>query len=397
MGSGAPRTERLTCRGYRDLSTLRRVNPSQLRSATKRNQPRSELLAFSRPAPPFAAALRCHGIAMSEREFDNELHAPEDSLADSGTPAWRDEVAARMQQYRSRRKSKGPKYPSLQLPFERPELSRSVGSEPASRSSLALDLVVESAVDQRIDTRATNPVEAARQALSPAELPDQPLFFQDLRSEAAPSVERPRPEVIAGGTNLIEFPRYSAPPVDWDELAEPVVERPRILEVPELAPPQPALGGILLEPGAEPEAKVDPAAQLRPASIQRRLLATALDAIFVSMVTGLGAWIFLQMAHEVPPRPQLLIASVLIAATSWLGYQYLLLVLAGATLGQSLCKLELVAFDGCVPTMARRRWRGLSSLLSAASVMLGYAWALLDENGLCWHDRISQTYLRRKS
>jgi len=335
---------------------------------------------------------------MSEPKFDcNEMN--EDPTRESPTgeasPDWREEIAARMQQYRSRRKSRGPKYPSLQLPFERPELARTVASEPVSRSSLALDLVVESAVDQRIDTRATSPVEATRQALSPAQLPDEPLFFQDQRSEAAPSVERPRPEVIAGSTNLIEFPRYSAPPVDWDELAEPVIERPRILDVPELAPPQPALGGILLERAAEPEAKVDPAAQLRPASIQRRLLATALDVLFVFLVTGLGAWIFLQLTHEVPPRPQLLATSVLVGAISWFGYQYLLLVLAGATLGQSVCKLELIAFDGCAPTMVRRRWRWLSSLLSAASVMLGYAWAFLDESGLCWHDRISRTYLRK--
>ena len=335
---------------------------------------------------------------MSEREFDlNEMNEDPgaESLAGEATPDWREEIAARMQQYRSRRKSRGPKYPSLQLPFERPELSRPAASEPVSRSSLALDLVVESAVDQRIDTRATSPVEAPRQVISPAQLPDEPLFFQDQRSEAVPSVERLRPEVIAGVTNLIEFPRYSAPPVDWDELAEPVIERPRILDVPELAPPQPALGGILLERAAEPETKVDAAAQLRPASIQRRLLASALDALFVFLVTGLGAWVFLQLTHEVPPRPQLLIASVLIAATSWLGYQYLLLVLAGATLGHRLCKLELVTFDGEVTKMAQRRWRWLSSLLSAAAVMLGYAWALLDENGLCWHDRISRTYLRK--
>jgi len=336
---------------------------------------------------------------MSEREFDlNEMNEDlrAESFAGEATPDWREEIAARMQQYRSRRKSRGPKYPSLQLPFERPELPRTGTSEPVSRSSLALDLVAESAVDQRIDTRAANLVEAARQALSPAQLPDEPLFFQDLRSESASSVERLRPEMTGGGTNLIEFPRYSAPPMDWDELAEPVIERPRILDVPELAPPQPALGGILLERAAEPEVKIDRAAQLRPASIQRRLLAAAIDAVFVLLTTSLGAWVFLQLTHEVPPRPQLLIASVLIAAIFWLGYQYLLLVVAGATLGQSLCKLELVVFDGSVTKMAQRRWRWLSSLLSAAAVMLGYAWALLDENRLCWHDRISRTYLRRK-
>jgi len=337
---------------------------------------------------------------MSEREFDlNEMNESPtaDAPAGGASPAWREEITARMQQYRSRRKSRGPKYPSLQLPFERPEPSRTNTSEPASRSSLALDRTVDTAIHRDTDMRAARPVESQRVMLDPAHLPDQPLFFQDLRPEPALPLENPRSEATSGGTNLIEFPRYSAPPVDWDELAEPVIERPRILDVPELAPPQPALGGILLERAAEPEVKVDSAAQLRPASIQRRLLAAALDAVFVLLTTSLGAWVFLQLTHEVPPRPQLLIASVLIAATFWLGYQYLLLVVTGATLGQSLCKLELVAFDGGVTKMAQRRWRWLSSLLSAAAVMLGYAWALLDENGLCWHDRISRTYLRRKT
>jgi hypothetical protein len=26
---------------------------------------------------------------------------------------------------------------------------------------------------------------------------------------------------------------------------------------------------------------------------------------------------------------------------------------------------------------------------------LGLAWAIFDENHLCWHDRLSQTYLRK--
>ena len=40
-----------------------------------------------------------------------------------------------------------------------------------------------------------------------------------------------------------------------------------------------------------------------------------------------------------------------------------------------------------------RRWRVLASYLSAFSLGLGYLWSVLDEDGLCWHDRITHTHL----
>jgi uncharacterized RDD family membrane protein YckC len=371
-------------------------------------------LSFWRSPDPiliFAVALCCHGIAMSEREFDYEAMKessagevspllPLSASADATSPDWREEIATRMQQYRSRRKSRGPKYPSLQLPFERAEFSRAV--EPASRSSLAVERAFDRVFDRadsleeaRIDRHAAAPAEVPV-ALSPAQFPDEPLFFQDLRMEPAPPVESARPAAATTATNLIEFPRYGDP-VDLEELAEPIFDRPRILEVPDLVPPRPALGGILLEPVAEPEASANPEEQLRPASMGRRLFATVFDILFVLLATALGGWMCVQWTQEVPPQPQLLMTAVAATVFFWLGYQYLLLVLAGATLGQRLCKLELVTLEGSAPKMAQRRWRWLSSLLSAASMMLGYAWAFLDEKNLCWHDRISRTYLRRMS
>jgi hypothetical protein len=35
----------------------------------------------------------------------------------------------------------------------------------------------------------------------------------------------------------------------------------------------------------------------------------------------------------------------------------------------------------------------LASYLSAASLGMGYAWLFLDEDNLCWHDRITHTFL----
>jgi hypothetical protein len=35
----------------------------------------------------------------------------------------------------------------------------------------------------------------------------------------------------------------------------------------------------------------------------------------------------------------------------------------------------------------------MASFLSAFSIGLGYLWSLLDDSGLCWHDRITRTSL----
>jgi hypothetical protein len=44
-----------------------------------------------------------------------------------------------------------------------------------------------------------------------------------------------------------------------------------------------------------------------------------------------------------------------------------------------------------------RRWRVLASFLSAVSLGMGYVWVFLDEDSLCWHDRITRTHLARRA
>ena len=78
------------------------------------------------------------------------------------------------------------------------------------------------------------------------------------------------------GARILEFPRSAAAPAPvLDELAEPVMDRPRILEVPELVLPPPALGGILIEPVEEPAKERRPGFELplQAAPMSRRLLA----------------------------------------------------------------------------------------------------------------------------
>jgi len=85
----------------------------------------------------------------------------------------------------------------------------------------------------------------------------------------------------------------------------------------------------------------------------------------------------LEITQEIPPQPQLLISALVAAGILFFSYQYLLMVYGGTTLGLRACRLELVALDGTIPGRKQRRWRLLAALLSAASLMLGYAW-------FCW-------------
>ena len=80
-----------------------------------------------------------------------------------------------------------------------------------------------------------------------------------------------------------------------------------------------------------------------------------------------------------------------------MGYQYLLLVHSGSTPGLKLARLELRRFDSGPVPRRLRRWRVLASVLSGLSLALGYAWCFMDEDELCWHDRITHTYMAPKA
>jgi uncharacterized RDD family membrane protein YckC len=80
----------------------------------------------------------------------------------------------------------------------------------------------------------------------------------------------------------------------------------------------------------------------------------------------------------------------------WAAYQYLLVVYAASTPGLRAAGLELARFDGTSTSRSLRRWRVLAAWLSAVSLGMGYAWVFLDEDGLCWHDRITHTYVAPK-
>jgi uncharacterized RDD family membrane protein YckC len=219
-------------------------------------------------------------------------------------------------------------------------------------------------------------------------------------SRAAVPQPVPENEERESSAKIIEFPRSAAIPVfQADELAEPVWDRPRIVEAPEVMPLPPAMGGILIEtaPERNPPKRPRENVPLQSASLGLRMLAGLVDGlILMAALTAFGA-IFLRINPERAPMPLVAGGLAIVAALLWAAYEFLFIVYTGSTPGLRAARLRLARFDGSPLPRRLRRWRVLTSFLSALSLGLGYLWSVLDEDGLCWHDRITRTHVQRPS
>jgi uncharacterized RDD family membrane protein YckC len=303
-----------------------------------------------------------------------EAAVAEDIRLSDDAEAWRQEVAARLERYRARRRPRVPRYPSLFLPFE--------SLESRTRSPIVSDPPASPLPLQTLANTALQIAEGAPVASAGVD-----------SATAAPE----SPELAA---NVIEFPRSAAIPVfRASELAEPVLDRPRIVEAPEILPPPPALGGILIEPAAtrDSEKKGSADATVSPATIGQRLAAGLVDGLILGAALAAFAAIFVRLNPERPPLPVLVITTLAVALSLWCTYEFLFVIYTGSTPGLRALKLQLVRFDGSPVHRRLRRWRVLASFLSAFSLGLGFLWSVLDEDGLCWHDRITRTHIQTPS
>jgi hypothetical protein len=317
------------------------------------------------------------------------------------SPAWREEVAARLNRYQSRRKPRPPRYPSLRLRFEdggsagvRDESSsESSAFSQTSRQALALDEFAGKP-DPSWQRAACGEI-----AASESHAPHKDSF--SAASESRSSAPLPgESSGVVPTAKIIEFPRsWTSPAPPLDELAEPIVSGPRILEVPDVVSPPPALGGITIEAARQTEMEKRPGIDfpLQSASPLRRILSAVLDNVIIAVACVLFATIFWKLTALRPPPLQIVEMAGGLAGLFWAAYQYMLIVYSGTTPGLRLARLQLSCFDGRPAGRTLRRWRVLASFLSAVSLGMGYFWVFLDEDSLCWHDRITHTYLAPKN
>ncbi len=314
------------------------------------------------------------------------------------TDSWRVEVAARVERYRTRRKPRTPHYPSLLLPFDPPES----WSRPAPPGGSAAGATAPAQAGQDF---------ACQVQEDPGTVGTPSLAESHQRSEEAPY------RYPEGSGKVIEFPRSAAIPVyQASELADPVFDydRPRIVEAPEILPPPPALGGMLIESATQQEPADGRAGANSPlasasASIARRALAALVDGFVLVVALVVFGAIFLRLNPSLNPDlnlslspvrgllPMLAAALGLVALLFWMAYEFLFLVYTGSTPGLRAARLRLAGFDGLPLNRRSRRWRVLASFLSAFSAGLGYFWCVLDQDGLCWHDRITRTHIQSES
>lgn len=129
------------------------------------------------------------------------------------------------------------------------------------------------------------------------------------------------------------------------------------------------------------------------ASLHERRMAGALDAALILFAYGSFLALFSVLGGRL--QASKVDAAVLTATLGLFYAQYFALFtfFGGVTPGMMWRGLRLATFDGHEPQLRDKAWRTFGYLVSAGTLMLGFLWALWDEDRLCWHDRISHTHL----
>ncbi|HYH00937.1 MAG TPA: RDD family protein [Terriglobales bacterium] len=316
---------------------------------------------------------------------------------------WRDAISSKLDSYRNRRgRNRLSGNYTMHLDFDR-SAGRATYAAATAATAPALSSLVEPqpSVEDEVspapeDSAVCDPIgsESSYSGNEEAryDVPEQPEPALEQAVEPVPVAPKRRPQ-----PRIIEFPRLfpvERREVSADELAEPVLDRPRIIDVPEETEQiELPLADIDFTPEQAPETLADIETPIQVAGVSQRIFAALADGLLVLVATAMFAGIVLNVTKGLPSNKLVLGMALMVPCVFWGLYQYLFLVHAAATPGMRMAQLRLACFTG-EPTNRRiRRSRALAMLLSCASAGLGLAWAFVDEDTLCWHDKISRTYL----
>ncbi|HVG91015.1 MAG TPA: RDD family protein [Alphaproteobacteria bacterium] len=299
----------------------------------------------------------------------------------AANPAWRREIVSRVQQHRARRRRAADPN-ALELDFSA-DTPYSFGAEqdgamppPPERFH---EIVIPQNMVKPVMGRPEPPKVIRFPRTQPARIPTVEEVMLDELEQAVPAPEAP--------WIMEAMEAHDSVPA---ERALPEVTPSLAGEQMELLPSFSDIRLELEDARYDNEPEVIP----RPAPLGQRCISGVVDAALVFIATGAFAITFLELAEEMPQSRMTLVCLLAAAGIFWLLFQYIFLTYRRATPGMHMTQLELCTFEGKATTMFHRQTRAAASALSAFSVGLGYAWALVDEDRLGWHDRISQTHLR---
>lgn len=129
------------------------------------------------------------------------------------------------------------------------------------------------------------------------------------------------------------------------------------------------------------------------APLEERRLAGLIDAGCLLFAYGAFLTLFGSLGGQFTFSKLSAAVSIATFVIVYLQYFALFTVFGGTTPGMMLRSLHVVGFSGEAPTPRQMLWRSLGYMLSAGTFFMGFLWALWDEDGLTWHDRLSRTYL----
>jgi uncharacterized RDD family membrane protein YckC len=129
------------------------------------------------------------------------------------------------------------------------------------------------------------------------------------------------------------------------------------------------------------------------APIPRRAVSWCIDMGFLVACWGIFLGLLAGLGVEIATSRLALGICMAILFLLYAQYFGLFTTFGGITPGMRVARLRVVGFDGNLPTPKQLLWRSLGYLAAGGAVMLGFLWALWDEDRLCWQDRASQTYL----
>ena len=139
---------------------------------------------------------------------------------------------------------------------------------------------------------------------------------------------------------------------------------------------------------AHPQTALVPVADLAD-----RRTAAMLDALFLALTAAGFLGLFRSLGGHIMIEKVDAIVYLTAFYLLYAQYFFLFTTFAGATPGMQLRGLTIVRLDGTLPDTRQLLWRSFGYMLSGATLMLGYLWAVWDEDHFTWQDRISQTYV----
>jgi uncharacterized RDD family membrane protein YckC len=184
--------------------------------------------------------------------------------------------------------------------------------------------------------------------------------------------------------------------------AAPEIEEVELTECPRPRPAQRTRTSerldICIQPelnfASSPEDRARPQTALVPvATLAERRWAGALDALFLGLTCAGFLGLFRSLGGQITFAKTDAIVYLAVSYLFYALYFFLFTVMAGATPGMQFRGLTVVRLDGSLPDSRQLLWRNFGYLLSGATLMLGFLWAIWDEDRFTWQDRISQTYI----